>query len=934
MANPRPTAVFVPRALALVERSTGALVSRFASPVRVLGERVLGFVDRLAGMRLLGATECATEAAAWPSSRRELPFIFPVPWYESDASLARARLRRSPAPATVSTRAAAAPSRGEPVAGPSAAPDPHAAPSETIARPALPVVAPDEAPSAASSAPSTPAVAPSQAPPPAVGAVPLPSPSMSSARPAASVPSRPEAPASMPSSGSPSLRARVSSEPTAAEEIERLASVESLVAPAGVPAALAPTAFRATSSPNPLARALGHIAWADEQLDRLTASAGAPEAVSTRSPSTGPIGDFRFAGVAPEGELAEARPRAPLAQPLVAPEHAPSADRQHGGPAAPSVAPSTLARGSQPAASGASAATASVVAAGLTGSSAAPSSPAAGARASDASPTTATPLRAFTAPTAMPAPTPASSVPAGRIQLPPSLVDSVAARLGDSRIARFLERLVGTRSERDTRMLPIAAPYERAWAAAVEPPDRRRDAALASARPTLSLVAPDADRSFRAAAVAARASETRPTIAPAERLASSTLRPGGIGVQAEQWAGAIGIQAAGVALDFVDPAQAADMGAAWSSLGRTLVAHSSRAVTAASAAGATAAIDGVAHRLAAVAASGVRDAESSAAARLAGVWSLGRVFPSAARAALAAASRAIREQGEHPAPARPPYPAAAGALAGAGYVAPSLVSASDRIALPDGSRPRGSFTWSRSAGFTPRLGDWTPSVTAAAASGDAAERGVPPGEMPLPALHEPSVDAVSSPAGPRPPLVGGGAPARSAPSSARPPAAGIGGFPAEAVPFLRLVAGGIVERAAPGSERAVAPAGGGGWSPPALTTVQPPVAAAPASEATARMVEALRAQQHATVDDRVTLADLTLVAVASATQQLAASPIGGGAPVANAPATNRPSTSPHAAAEPSPEAERREIEELARQVLDEVHSLVEIARERSGGPWV
>ena len=57
------------------------------------------------------------------------------------------------------------------------------------------------------------------------------------------------------------------------------------------------------------------------------------------------------------------------------------------------------------------------------------------------------------------------------------------------------------------------------------------------------------------------------------------------------------------------------------------------------------------------------------------------------------------------------------------------------------------------------------------------------------------------------------------------------------------------------------------------------VAGAPSSDSTARIVEALRAQPStASSDDCVSLADLTLIAIASATQQVAASPAGGGGP--------------------------------------------------------
>jgi hypothetical protein len=116
--------------------------------------------------------------------------------------------------------------------------------------------------------------------------------------------------------------------------------------------------------------------------------------------------------------------------------------------------------------------------------------------------------------------------------------------------------------------------------------------------------------------------------------------------------------------------------------------------------------------------------------------------------------------------------------------------------------------------------------------------------------------------------------------------------------------------------------------------IEPPVAAAPTSESTAKMVEALRAHQNAPADDRLTLADLTLVAVASATQQVAASQAPPTVAAASTGGGGGAGTSRAAGgAEQNLEAEQREIEELARQVLDEVRSLVEISRERSGDPW-
>ena len=110
------------------------------------------------------------------------------------------------------------------------------------------------------------------------------------------------------------------------------------------------------------------------------------------------------------------------------------------------------------------------------------------------------------------------------------------------------------------------------------------------------------------------------------------------------------------------------------------------------------------------------------------------------------------------------------------------------------------------------------------------------------------------------------------------------------------------------------------------------VAARPASEASAKMVEALRTQQqHSSSDDRITLADLTLVAVASATQQMAASrsDSGGGA----APAAGSAGHGGGDHQKKDPEAERREIEELARHVIDEVKHQYAISFERSGRTW-
>ena len=99
------------------------------------------------------------------------------------------------------------------------------------------------------------------------------------------------------------------------------------------------------------------------------------------------------------------------------------------------------------------------------------------------------------------------------------------------------------------------------------------------------------------------------------------------------------------------------------------------------------------------------------------------------------------------------------------------------------------------------------------------------------------------------------------------------------------------------------------------------------------MVEALRTQNRGSGgDDRVTLGDLTLVAVASATQQLAASPHGG----SGAPPSGGGASAVHGQkdqSDKSPEAERAEIDALARAVIDEIRQMTAQAHERSGEAW-
>jgi hypothetical protein len=140
-------------------------------------------------------------------------------------------------------------------------------------------------------------------------------------------------------------------------------------------------------------------------------------------------------------------------------------------------------------------------------------------------------------------------------------------------------------------------------------------------------------------------------------------------------------------------------------------------------------------------------------------------------------------------------------------------------------------------------------------------------------------------------------------------------------PFLRLVEAGV---AGDGGQRASA-------TPRFFEQPQPMVAGAPSSDSASRIVEALRSQPAASSDDRVSLADLTLIAIASATQQVAASPAGGGPTAAGAPAAAPASASaPSASGSAASANPAQDIEELARAAFDELQRLILMARERSG----
>ncbi|MSP60393.1 MAG: hypothetical protein EXR72_08635 [Myxococcales bacterium] len=278
-----------------------------------------------------------------------------------------------------------------------------------------------------------------------------------------------------------------------------------------------------------------------------------------------------------------------------------------------------------------------------------------------------------------------------------------------------------------------------------------------------------------------------------------------------------------------------------------------------------------------------------------------------------------------------------------------VVGALDRTALPGGRMPRGGYLWSRSESFSEHIGDWAPpaTVSAAQSGADAALAGHSSWEGMTPLSSQSVHEAFGDyPVGPG---TSTARPARSG-SLARPMIAGPGGAgagqrtlrPEVAAASAMLqgdAASSLLQLVTASSGGSAAAASGSGSSSssraPQLSLVQPSsgpaVSSAPASESSARILDALRSQQqNAPSDDRVTLADLTLVAAASSTHQLAASDHVAQSAPHNASHSSAGSAKASGGEKESPEAERRKIESMARDVLEEVYRMSEVGRERSG----
>jgi hypothetical protein len=242
--------------------------------------------------------------------------------------------------------------------------------------------------------------------------------------------------------------------------------------------------------------------------------------------------------------------------------------------------------------------------------------------------------------------------------------------------------------------------------------------------------------------------------------------------------------------------------------------------------------------------------------------------------------------------------------------------------LPGGRTPRGSFTWPRAASFAESAGATPALESSPALAGAQIAANAAPG-TPLWGAMRPLVQVSPSesaaPSAGRAPSGRGASPAASSAQSSAERAAR---------PLLEVIRGGLspVEPGPAAREAAMR------YSP----VSQPLVSAQAQGPAAQSIVQAVRhTPPTAPSDDRITLADLTLISVASSQQQVAASPEGS----APAPESKRPQEAPGPASSgkagasghgpPNPE----EIASMANQVYDAWQLLRDIQRERSGDPW-
>jgi hypothetical protein len=327
---------------------------------------------------------------------------------------------------------------------------------------------------------------------------------------------------------------------------------------------------------------------------------------------------------------------------------------------------------------------------------------------------------------------------------------------------------------------------------------------------------------------------------------------------------------------------------------------------------------------------------------------------------------------------------------GTPYVLPStraaapFVAPTDQPRLPDGRLPRGGALWPTSATFEPIFELTLPSLTSAAQkvaeapSGQPLWNALPPtpivsGVSEVPAARrgadqdhqEETIEATH---------IVTSAPSRSSPSEPSGPASRV-----PSAPLLRTVAPGARggrptvrplsreeredhdHRPAPGSPEArpalailkggaagggAARGGGVGASGSSgsfsssgssgdggVAVDGSGVSFRPSSEAAARLLEAVRQPGAIPQDGRVTMADLTLIAIASTTQQVAAAEEGGGPAAAPAAAGGGGGGGAAGGGKAGEGGAGADITAIAEKVYEAYKRLLEIQRERSGDSW-
>jgi hypothetical protein len=542
-----------------------------------------------------------------------------------------------------------------------------------------------------------------------------------------------------------------------------------------------------------------------------------------------------------------------------------------------------------------------------------------------------------------------------------------AAPLGPASTVRFLDQLAGIDGARAVSPLSLTHPTTPSPAAVVvqswSAPAPAVAAQARRAPERVSLTAAPAPRAEQAAAT------------------STAMRLGGVAVRAEQLAGVVGVRAAGLSLDFVDPAKvpaltggrgSAELSYLWPALGPALgptLAANAQSSPAPSLSVSREEWDLVATFPSTATASQVR------AARQAQAWSGVSAAPASqtrsappamtvlssapARGSFSAPAVRAAERAAVPAAriAEPSLPSqgqtvsmdtlrpSRGEARGDFSQAPSVVAArapfatsaaewvaptvkSDRASLPGGRMPRGSFTWSRASEFTPPgAREFAPVTSASQVQAPSDPAAVAPlwqmaparpvltPEMGAPQAFDSTGMPVAAP---------GVSPDVSARQAVRARVAETQRL-ASVAPFLELFRGGLSP--VPPSRAA---AEFTAQSTPLVTAAAPISAAPPPVQS---MVQALQKSAPSSGgDDRVSLADLTLIAMASATQQVAAAEEGG-RPAASAAGAAPPAGAAAGAGAGKGGAPPPDLDDLARKVFKELQRLLDVARERSGSSW-